>query len=291
MSLFGIGASAVASIAGNLLGGAMQAHSASKQAELEARLQRENWEYAQKNAHQFEVEDLRAAGLNPILSANHSQLASMPAVSIPAGPSAYGNLGGNIASAMQAAMHNEIEKGQLEVKKKELEIRNEELEIQKRNSASQITLNEKLADKADNDIAIAWRNLNINERLASEDIKVKEAAAFELYAKGKQAIAQADLTTLEKERLDITMKYGSILAGYLPAEVRKMIGENLVTYCNGHREQIGECVSQLMEIATSKTSPQEKENDVKQTMYDFFGVTVKYDPSLLTNLIKVKERK
>lgn len=290
MSLLGSALGPVISTVGGLLGGAMQAHSASKQAELEARLQRENWEYAQTHAHQFEVQDLRDAGLNPILSANHSQLASMPAVSIPSGPSAYGNLGTNLASAIQASMHNEIEKGQLEVKKKELEIRNEELQIQKNNSASQISLNEKAMDKMDNDIQIAWNHYKLDEKLASASIEEKRAGAFQLYSAGKKALAEADFTTAQKEKLDITMKYGSILAGYLPAEVRKMIGENLVTYCQGHSEQINECIGQLLEIATSKTSPSEKESDVKQTMYDFFGVSVKYDPSLLTDLIKVKRR-
>ena len=103
-------------------------------------------------------------------------------------------------------------------------------------------------------------------------------------------MAEADLTTTEKEKLDISMKYGSILAGYLPAEVRKMIGENLVTYCQGHKEQINKCVDSLIEIATSRTSSKEKEVDTKQVIYDFFNVQVKYDPSLLTDLIKVKRR-
>lgn len=44
--------------------------------------QKKLWEYQQKNAHQFEVEDLRKAGLNPILSATSSgNMASMPSVS------------------------------------------------------------------------------------------------------------------------------------------------------------------------------------------------------------------
>lgn len=36
----------------------------------QSQLQRENWQYQMSNRHQFEVGDLRNAGLNPILSAN-----------------------------------------------------------------------------------------------------------------------------------------------------------------------------------------------------------------------------
>ena len=80
MSLFGIGLPAVVELASGIAGSIMKTNSAEKQTRLQAQLQRENWEYAQKNAHQFEVDDLKSAGLNPILSATNSQLASMPSV-------------------------------------------------------------------------------------------------------------------------------------------------------------------------------------------------------------------
>ena len=149
MSLIGIGAGVVASVLGDIIGGSMQAHSAQAQTELSARLQRENWEYAQKHAHTFEIEDLKNAGLNPILSANHSQLASMPSVAVPSGPSGYGNLGSNMGSAVANAMRNEIESGRLDNEKKELEIKNERLELDKKKNASDILVNEKEMDKMD----------------------------------------------------------------------------------------------------------------------------------------------
>lgn len=48
-------------------------NSAKQQMELmryQSQLQNESWKYQMSNRHQFEVEDLRNAGLNPILSAN-----------------------------------------------------------------------------------------------------------------------------------------------------------------------------------------------------------------------------
>lgn len=71
----------VGNLAGQFLGNSVNSHSAKQNAEMEAKLQRENWEYMQKNKHQFEVADLRAAGLNPILSAGQGSAVSAPSIS------------------------------------------------------------------------------------------------------------------------------------------------------------------------------------------------------------------
>lgn len=68
-------------LVGQFLGNSVNNHSAKQNAELEAKLQRENWEYMQKNKHQFEVQDLRNAGLNPILSAGAGSAVSAPSIS------------------------------------------------------------------------------------------------------------------------------------------------------------------------------------------------------------------
>lgn len=81
MSLFGIGAPAVANIVAGigseLLGGFMSRSSASEAAEQQFENQKALMELQNqynvenyKHRHQWEVADLRAAGLNPILSAN-----------------------------------------------------------------------------------------------------------------------------------------------------------------------------------------------------------------------------
>ena len=80
--LFGIGLPATVKLATGLLGTALGNSNAKSQLNYQAQLQRQNWEYAQSNAHQLEVQDLKNAGLNPILSATNSQLASLQVVKV-----------------------------------------------------------------------------------------------------------------------------------------------------------------------------------------------------------------
>lgn len=120
MSLFGIGAAAVANIGAGLIGSAMSANSAKSTAKLSGQLERQNWEYQQKNAHQFEVEDLKAAGLNPIISATNGQIASMPNVS-----ASDNGVGANVTNALTSLGRNLLDK---ELKSKDLEIENQRLE-------------------------------------------------------------------------------------------------------------------------------------------------------------------
>ena len=77
MSLFGIGAPAVAGIASDILGGIFGASSAEDAAEQQfeyqkelAKIQNDYNVYNYSHRHTWEVADLRRAGLNPILSAN-----------------------------------------------------------------------------------------------------------------------------------------------------------------------------------------------------------------------------
>lgn len=77
MSLFGIGLDKVVDIGANILGGIFGKNSAESAADSQFQHQLELMERQNqynvenyKHRHQWEVEDLRAAGLNPILSAN-----------------------------------------------------------------------------------------------------------------------------------------------------------------------------------------------------------------------------
>lgn len=103
------------SVAGGIVSSVLGSNSAKKQAAL----QRQNWAYQQQNAHQFEVADLKAAGLNPILSATNSQIAGMGAA-----PSMSDNgVGAGITNSFTAALTRqanvEIEKTKADIALKE----------------------------------------------------------------------------------------------------------------------------------------------------------------------------
>lgn len=103
------------SVAGGIVSSVLGSNSAKKQAAL----QRQNWAYQQQNAHQFEVGDLKAAGLNPILSATNSQIAGMGSA-----PSISDNgVGSGITNSITAALTRqanvEIEKTKADIALKE----------------------------------------------------------------------------------------------------------------------------------------------------------------------------
>ncbi len=96
---------------------AFSGHVSRQNATHNADLERSNWQYMQSNAHQLEIDDLKNAGLNPILSATNSQLASMPSVS---GQSVSDN--GIGAAFAQAASAKELKSMDLENRKLELQV-------------------------------------------------------------------------------------------------------------------------------------------------------------------------
>lgn len=132
MSIFG-------SILGAVAGGLLSSHSAKKQQqssqefsaeqlEREAELQRDNWQYMQTNAHQYEIQDLKKAGLNPIISANSSHLAGMSSVSTPSAGIPNDNTGSIVSNALTAALDREVKK---EMQAKDLEIEQLRADIEK----------------------------------------------------------------------------------------------------------------------------------------------------------------
>ena len=116
MSFLGIGLPAFTELAGGLLGGALNsAYQRSKMKE-QAAIMKDLWSFQQQNAHQFEVQDLRNAGLNPILSATNSQLASMPSVSTPTS-APFSGLGNGLGNAITSGLKLDLEKKRLELDK------------------------------------------------------------------------------------------------------------------------------------------------------------------------------
>lgn len=103
------------SLAGGLIGSAFGGNSAKKQAAL----QRQNWAYQQQNAHQFEVSDLKAAGLNPILSATNSQIAGMGSAPSMSDNGAGAGVTNSITAALTRQANVEIEKTKADIALKE----------------------------------------------------------------------------------------------------------------------------------------------------------------------------
>lgn len=129
-------------------------------AKQNAKISRDQWAYMQSNAHQLEVQDLKNAGLNPILSASNSQMASMPQVSDNGAAGASANI---LSSALQANVARENAKlaaeteGQhIDNERKRLELDKERYSFQNRLDESQIGLN--TSAKALNDANILYVN-------------------------------------------------------------------------------------------------------------------------------------
>ena len=104
---------------GGLAGGVISSVLGSNSAKKQAALQRQNWAYQQQNAHQFEVNDLKAAGLNPILSATNSQIAGMGSAPSMSDNGVGAGVTNSITAALTRQANMEIEKTKAEIALKE----------------------------------------------------------------------------------------------------------------------------------------------------------------------------
>lgn len=142
MDLFGIGSTmqGIMGLTGTLMtnhANAKMAHQARQAAELEAHRMREFQDDMSRTAHQREVEDLRLAGLNPILSGTGG-----PGAATPAGAAAQGIVGNPmqdpIASAI-AARQRRIEQDNIEADTK-LKDQQEDLAREQKHKTYQETM-------------------------------------------------------------------------------------------------------------------------------------------------------
>lgn len=93
-------------VAGSILDRQEQRHNAKQQYTYNSWLQSQNEAFQKEmaqNAHQYEVEDLKKAGLNPILSAMGSSAGSIAGSSAPQGTTA-GNAPSNYSQGLQNAL-------------------------------------------------------------------------------------------------------------------------------------------------------------------------------------------
>lgn len=104
---------------GGLAGGVISSVFGSNSAKKQAALQRQNWAYQQQNAHQFEVGDLKAAGLNPILSATNSQIAGMGSAPSMSDNGVGAGVTNSITAALTRQANVEIEKTKADIALKE----------------------------------------------------------------------------------------------------------------------------------------------------------------------------
>ncbi|ALS03758.1 VP2 [Gokushovirus WZ-2015a] len=101
-------------IAGEAVGQAIGSMFGRSNAKYSMGLSKDLWTYQQSNAHQLEVQDLKAAGLNPILSATNSQIASTP--SAPSIDKSNG-LSDAVSALQVASLKKDVQLKQLELDK------------------------------------------------------------------------------------------------------------------------------------------------------------------------------
>lgn len=200
-------------------------------AKQNAKIQRDQWNYMQSNAHQLEVQDLKNAGLNPILSASNSQMASMPQVSDNGAAGASANI---LSSALQAAVSRENAKTQAEtegqkiknerdriaLEREELGYKKERYSWQNKLDASQIglndisgkyisakqvnetRLNEANIEHIQNDIRIANEKLPYEIDKIVADTENARATASYMLSSVKLNASKVKLTDKQREQLE-----------------------------------------------------------------------------------------
>lgn len=193
------------SLAGGLIGSAFGGNSAKKQAAL----QRQNWAYQQQNAHQFEVGDLKAAGLNPILSATNSQIAGMGSA-----PSTSDNgFGAGVTNSITAALTRQAN---VEIEKTKADI----ALIEAKANATNAKTNAITAGIHGDDISKATERYDADTANIKSDTRLKNVTAD--YTSAKQS-NEAKLTQAEFERIQNEIR---IANEKLPYEIDNIIANS-----------------------------------------------------------------
>lgn len=239
----------VAGIAGDIVGGfigsAFQQDNMSHQAGLQkdlmkyqSDLQMENTRELNQNKHQWEVDDLKNAGLNPILSAGSSAFATAPVVSgssVGSNPSYSPNLGG----LLNSAINQEVQSKRLDNELKKIDIDKGKLELdtqiaheatipesvarqtftmtQEERTRQQITIDRQLADK---DIEIKSEQVKtiIQDRVNS--IKMLEGQLEYWRMQGNAAMVSATAAMINAQ------------ANQLNAYVNSQVGQSIISKNN-----------------------------------------------------------
>lgn len=198
--------------ASGLISSAVGSFFGNRSAKKQAALQRANWTYMQSNAHQLEVQDLKKAGLNPILSAGGGNMASAPASpDMGATTATTSALSNSIVSALNRGLEKDLRTKDLDNKMRELDIKEKELGIKKTDVDSQIKEREARINKLIEDTVFVRsenaRQTEMNKaklRQIAETIQMQWqelAGKLELMRKqGESAAAQASAYAAQARR-------------------------------------------------------------------------------------------
>ena len=211
-------------LGGGLLNTAFSTIAGHWSAKQNSKIDRDQWRYMMSNAHQLEVQDLKNAGLNPILSASNSQIASMPNVSDNGAAGAASNA---LSSALQASVSRQNAKLQAEVEGQRIENERNRLALDKERyswqnklDASQISLNEGLTkytsskmlnetqlnlaniERIRNDIEIANKKLPYEIDNIVANTQNARATADYMLSMVKLNAAKVKLTDKQREQIE-----------------------------------------------------------------------------------------
>ena len=215
-------------LGGGLLNTAFSTIAGHWSAKQNSKIDRDQWRYMMSNAHQLEVQDLKNAGLNPILSASNSQIASMPNVSDNGAAGAASNA---LSSALQASVSRQNAKLQAEVEGQRIENERNRLALDKERyswqnklDASQISLNEGLSkytsskmlnetqlnlaniERIRNDIEIANKKLPYEIDNIVANTQNARATADYMLSMVKLNAAKVKLTDKQREQIESDLK-------------------------------------------------------------------------------------
>lgn len=199
MGMFSLGG--IGSFITDAASSAFNAHLGRQNARNNAALSRANWAYMQSNAHQLEVQDLKNAGLNPVLSATNSQIAGMGSVSGQNGSS--DGLGSSILAAASAKelkrmdLENELLKTKVDAAKNGIIVKDD-------GSLERTAADERFGAGTDN---------------LKADTRLKNVSSD--YTSAKQS-NEAKLTQAEFERIQNDIR---IANEKLPYEINKIVAD------------------------------------------------------------------
>lgn len=163
-----------------------------------------------KNRHQYEVEDLKKAGLNPILSAN-SGAVSLPSPTAGALNDSFGRAAQSIATARQLdllkaqsrMMNTQADKNLAEAdlaKKNEdtqdwqrrlMDAQIAKSQVEQNNLYSQIDLNSASKNKVLADTSYVWKQIQTYDAQVAAELNLRAAQAEAAVMAGQASVAQA----------------------------------------------------------------------------------------------------